>query len=186
MGIPIVLDFDDVIVDTGSSYKNFLDSKYPGKCDGVFLGKTVGEMYGFSREQALAEFKLFEKTPFYKNIKPIEGMVEGVRKISSRYDLVIGTARTEESIAHAFRMFNQYAPDVPLNLYGGLTDKVVFAESIGAFAVVDDQFRNIKKDSKSVKRILFSRNWNVNVDCKKEGVKRAQDWKNLLEILYLS
>lgn len=116
---------------------------------------------------------------FYRDLKPIEGSVKGLNKLSEYYDVVILTdPYVKESIEQKIDWLEEYFPSIDLS-------DIIFTSQkglINADYIIDDNIDNIinfiKMNGLSEDRgFLFSHHFNSNI----EYSNKVSGWDDIVE-----
>lgn len=165
----IALDMDEVIADVLPKFLDLFESMYGERLKREdYWGKKIYAIKG-SREIRNA---LFDKG-FFRDLLPIEGSIEGVRKLMENYEVYITTAAMEfrNSFEDKYDWLQEYFPYIPWKNIVFLGDKSL----LGTDYMVDDNAFNL--ETFRGKGILFTAYHNIQED----RFERVNNWKELIE-----
>ena len=118
----IALDIDGVIAELGSVLKNALARE----------GKTVDE-----KKYPWVEEDYFIKNPdIYLEAEPVEGSIEGIKKLQKDNDVIFITRRPKEAKAHTEKWLTMQGIDNPVVVH--TNDKGKTAKKLNVSFAVDD------------------------------------------------
>jgi len=90
----IAIDLDEVLAEFIDSFIEFHNAVYGTNLTrNNFFSYKFWEAWGGTRKEAINKVYEFHKTPYFKNIKPVEGAIEGVKKIGKKNKLIVITSR---------------------------------------------------------------------------------------------
>lgn len=184
----LAIDIDEVLVPFMQSFFQFHNAKYGTKLkltpDMDYHG--VHREIGDTIEQFQRKIDSFVETESYRNGRPLAGAAQVIRRLKSRYELVVITARPEsvrerteqwvrvhfaETFAHVH--FAELDQDNRLGKMGAL-------RRTGASVLIDDNLSHLEEAAgEGIRGVLFGDYpWNQAVELP-AGVMRVKDWREV-------
>lgn len=185
----IVLDLDDVLVDTMPSLITFCNERYKTN---LLLEDMHSyhfwEAWGCTRKEAIRRVYEFARAGKLRCLYPIPGAVDTVRSIIKWSDLTIVTSRPSEFANDTYYILERYFPE--------LVNRVVFCSTyeqnrstrskrevcheVGAHLIIDDNLDHILEcTAAGIPGIVFGNYpWN-RIERSPLHLKRADTWHEL-------
>jgi 5'-nucleotidase len=166
----IAIDMDETIVDTLSRHLEWYNKEFDQQVTKADLyGKKI---YHYVVEDHVARVRSYPNHPeFFVDIPPLEGALEVIRELHTRYDIVIATAAMEypTSFNAKYEWLTKYLPFLsPMNFIFCGNKGVVNADYL-----IDDSSRHFV-DFKGT-GILFSASHNL----LEAAEKRVNNWQDV-------
>lgn len=180
------IDIDDTLVDLAKSCVKFLNDKLGKNFTKKDLdGKFIQNLYEISDEEYFNYLDEHERDGHLANLEPLEGAVEGIKKLLENHKLKLVTARPEKTkkstLENISKHFDGLDEDIIfLNMRKNKIDKgeTCIAEDIEV--IVEDNARNcLDCAEKGVRSILIDQPWNQNIE--HEKITRVYSWAEVLE-----
>jgi 5'(3')-deoxyribonucleotidase len=158
--------------DTGGSY---------------FIDKYTGEPY----EVTMEKLKKFIDTEAFQNLEPLDGAVEAIKKVASKYDIIVITSRQDFYFEITHKWLEQHFPQtfksVHFTEYGAADVKISKSDlclKLGARYLIDDNLEfTLQAAAAGIKVLLFGDYpWNQANELP-GGVIRVKDWNEVLQEL---
>jgi 5'(3')-deoxyribonucleotidase len=191
----IALDMDEVIAEllkaTNSYYNNKHDTNFKLS---DFDNYDWWNVWRISKEKAVEEFYSFMESPQSKEIKPVEGAIDAIKKLRGHHDLVIITSRQEEFKDNTLEWVKMYIPGLEDNIYFTNTLSKIYtptkksdiALELGVDILIDDQPKYIHDCvEKGIKGLLYDAPWNQTV-LPNKNIIRVYSWDDVLNELDIS
>lgn len=189
----ISVDWDGVIQDTVGGMIPYLnnDLKINLKKED-FHTMWWAEVFKKSKEETQEIYTNFYQTPYFSKIPFIDGAVDGIKKLSKKYNLIIVSSRQqhlreytkylmrEKKIYNAIKkiIFTGNLQD-PFSPYILTKEQVCLEEKIDI--AIEDDIDYAKGMSKLVKTVLlFDQPWNQ-ANTLSDNIKRVYNWNEILE-----
>jgi 5'(3')-deoxyribonucleotidase len=172
----IAVDVDGVIADRIGSIVDRVADRY-----GVPLDPTDVDEYDFSIPGADADIheviEASTRDPDHLlGLDPVEGAVDGMRRLHERHEVVIATHRPRRIHGHTERWLR--AHDIPYDEF--LADCGRRKRDVPAAALVDDRPANVRAFAGEGGRgLLFDQPWNAGV-AGGGAVTVVEDWTDLV------
>lgn len=167
----VLVDMDGVLADI---YPHMLAYEY--KASGKRL--NTHDMRGLLEEEAFPSFSRFiQSEGFFRTAPVIEGSVEGLRYLNSKYDVLIVSSATEfpNSLKEKLEWLNEHYPFISWR-------QMIFCgskSSIRGDIMIDDHVKNIQ--SFNGRKILFTQPHNALVQ--DTSIERVDNWEMIRELL---
>ncbi len=195
--LTIALDRDDVLIDLNTGLQKFHNHHF-----GTNLGLEdihtfdLSEVWRCTPEEAVERVRVFYKSQYYKDLVPLDGAVEGVKRLKDKgHKLVIVTSTHESALEAMYDSLAQHYPgcfnreDIYLtHTFGGSGKKRTKPEicaEIGARTLVDDHVGNLQGcRERDVHGILMRRPWNRTFSAEilsAEGIIPVESWQEVVE-----
>lgn len=187
----IVVDMDEVLFPLTDSFLPYFN-KMQGTNHSTDTMTTyrIQDLTGQPEEEVLGRLKEFLLTPHHNEAQPIAGSVDGIKRLSKKFELVLLTARqsfyrgySEQFIdKHYPGIFDEVrythepeAPDIEI-------PKVEICKDLKALALIDDSLSNVTQCAEQgMQGILFGDfTWNK-ADTLPKGVIRLSNWQKVAE-----
>jgi len=187
----IAVDIDEVLADFLNDFVYFHNLMYKTSAKREdFKNYYLHEVLGIEREEMHIRYMEFKTFSLLERIKPIEGSIDGVKKlISLGYEVHLLTARPREIEKETRKWLEIHFKgiDLPLHFSRDFRDKFVnkseVAKKIGATMIIEDHIDNaIDCAENGIKVFLIDAPWNQTDDLP-ENVIRVKSWKEILKWL---
>ena len=185
----LAIDLDDVLATSNEVLNDFINERYGTsyKLDD-YNGGSLKDIWKISWPEVKQRLDVFDKELGQSAIKPDAETVEVLRKLKTKYDLVIITAR------HSYFRESTlvWVEDQLENLIHGthftvidddnVITKAQAMRNIGAFCLIDDNVEHCEiAAAEGLEAILFGElPWNKNAILP-PGVRRAKNWQEVAE-----
>jgi uncharacterized HAD superfamily protein len=186
----IAIDIDDVLADFMVALIEFHNKTYKTKFKkNDFFSYNLWEVWGGTRKEAAEKIFKFHKTSIYRNIKPITGSVEAIKKLRRSNELYVITSRHSDVIENTKKWIDKYFPDLFLKIYFsnsfyGRSKKLKKSDicrQLKADMLIEDSFEYaIDCLRPNRKIILFRRPWNKKYTIPKE-ISVVNNWSEVLK-----
>ncbi|KAF9113190.1 hypothetical protein BGX27_002031 [Mortierella sp. AM989] len=197
----IAVDLDEVLAKTSLAIADFHNYTYGTSLTiDDFVSYDYTKVWGGTREESIAKWRLFFDSPYFLKVEPVEGSLETLKLLKSRrYSLVIVTAR-QQFVADLTKKFvDRHFPGIFESIYFAnhyLTEqerltyvskpKSVICRDVHAQLLIDDSLENAAEVAKAgIPVLLFdlqgSYKWNKLKDGDKlpDKVTRVNSWKEV-------
>ncbi|MDO8649865.1 MAG: hypothetical protein Q7K33_00945 [Candidatus Berkelbacteria bacterium] len=168
----LAFDFDGVIIDFFGHFRVFANDQLgTNVSNDECLWHDLGKCFGVDSDRMRSVHEKWETTFSHDVLQPIDGALESLAVLSSRYDIAIVTSRKRELETVTRDWFEKSFPQASIhfamgrnNPYAGADGRLYkpqVAELIGAIALVEDNEEEfVHWDSSSVEPICFAHPWN--------------------------
>ncbi len=183
----IGIDLDEVTI-------NFMDSlnKFYHKKTGKLYKKehyksyNWWELWGCTREEAIAVEHEFVTSKNYEEMEPIENAIESINKLVDKNELFIITSRPEKNKEKTLKWINKHLNRIKAEIifsgdfHGGAKTKVEICKDLQIDIILEDN-----KDyalacaGAGIKVILFDKPWNQKVMHK--NITRVKSWEEAIK-----
>ena len=183
------IDFDDVLIDFMSHVVYYHNATYNTSLtrDDHF-SFDLHEVWNMSKEEAEKRLDAFTKSDHHKDILPVEGAQESLKRLFEKYELIIITARDKNVSDESFHLIKKHFGDIFSSVHfiydNGVkqTTKGLLAKNLGIDFFIDDSITNvIHTHEAGITTFLFDTPWNR--DFNDGNIKRVHSWKEIEEIL---
>lgn len=187
----IGIDFDDVLADTNTTLIRWHNERYKTTLKREdFWSYYYWDVWGGTREEAIAKFDEFGKSEYFHSILPVAGAYNGIADLSTFADrLVIITARDEEMRKVTEQWVSDHLPAVfhSIHFVGALSKNGPPKKSKGDVckeqnltALIDDSIEFAAScNALGIPTLIFDTPWN-----RKETIpslsKRIMGWREVL------
>ncbi len=114
----IGIDLDDVFADFMTALIEYHNATHnTSLTKQQFKTYRFWETWGGTREEAIQEVYNFHKTPYYENIKPIEGTQEAIKILKENNKLFIITSRQDCVIEQTKKWIEKHFPNTFAEIY---------------------------------------------------------------------
>ena len=187
----IEVDLDEILADYLSAVIEFHNKKYHTalkKSD--FFSYRFWEVWGGNREEAIQKVYDFYQTPEFKNVQPVAGAIEAIKKLKENHDLFIITSRTDDLLAETKEWIDKHFKDlfaqiVLTNHYsqtGESRKKSDFCDSLQIDIFIDDSPEYAQECFDGKRKVfLFDYPWNQ--DLNMPGITRVSGWAEALKMI---
>ncbi|MCD6398944.1 MAG: hypothetical protein J7L08_03405 [Candidatus Aenigmarchaeota archaeon] len=190
----IGIDMDDVLGDFVGGLVEYHNETYGTsfKKDD-FSSFDFWKVWGGDKESAVKKVCDFYETPYFKNLKPIEGSIEAVDELSKHHELMIITSRPEYIKKETLEWVERYFPDkfkevyFAKNSYMNPTtgkEKLELCLEKNVDVLVEDALQHIYKYTHNgrTKVFLYDSPWNRNKTLP-SNVKRVKSWNEIVKLI---
>ncbi|KAF9908384.1 hypothetical protein EC991_009839 [Linnemannia zychae] len=197
----IAVDLDEVLARTTLAIADFHNDTYGTSLTmDDFISYDYTKIWGGTREESIAKWRLFFDSPYFLKVEPVEGSLETLKLLKSRrFSLVIVTAR-QQFVADLTKKFvDRHFPGIFESIYFAnhfLTEqekltfvskpKSVICRDVHAQLLIDDSLENALEVSKAgIPVLLFDLHGKYKWNQLDEGqqlpdkVTRVKSWKDV-------
>ncbi|KAG0315793.1 hypothetical protein BGZ97_007811 [Linnemannia gamsii] len=197
----IAVDLDEVLARTTLAIADFHNDTYGTTLTmDDFISYDYTKVWGGTREESIAKWRLFFDSPYFLKVEPVEGSLETLKLLKARrFSLVIVTAR-QQFVADLTKKFvDRHFPGIFESIYFAnhfLTEqekltfvskpKSVICRDVHAQLLIDDSLENALEVSKAgIPVLLFDLHgkykWNQLEEGQQlpEKVTRVKSWKDI-------
>ncbi|KAG0285963.1 hypothetical protein BGZ96_009872 [Linnemannia gamsii] len=197
----IAVDLDEVLARTTLAIADFHNDTYGTTLTmDDFISYDYTKIWGGTREESIAKWRLFFDSPYFLKVEPVEGSLETLKLLKARrFSLVIVTAR-QQFVADLTKKFvDRHFPGIFESIYFAnhfLTEqekltfvskpKSVICRDVHAQLLIDDSLENALEVSKAgIPVLLFDLHgkykWNQLEEGQQlpEKVTRVKSWKDV-------
>ncbi len=188
----IGVDFDDVVMDTFTEFLAYCNTHYDEQfCVEQFVSFRYDTIWNITKEQRLERFIAFDNSEAKRNIRPVAGAQEAIRKLASMHDLHIITARPVEIAKGTHEMISRHFPKRFAGVHFCSTDnganyhrpKALVCEEIEASLHIEDHPEIAQSCAeKGIRTLLFDRPWNRS-EAGHDLITRVHSWDEIFKIL---
>jgi 5'-nucleotidase len=185
----IAIDVDEVLADLLSQFIIFHNETYGTKLKREeFITYNWWDTMHEDFEQMKKEIYNFFKSSYIKDVKPVEGAQEGVKRLKRKHDLIIITSRPYVLSVLTEHWINNHFPNCFSKFYFTKSiidnDTLTKAEACrmgNASILIDDQIKYVEDCAKNgIDAILFDQPWNMHY-MESEKVKKAYSWPEIVD-----
>ncbi len=189
----IASDIDDVLLDLIPAIIEFHNRRYwTNLTKEGFHSYRLGEVFGCSDGEAMRRMHEFYETEEFRDVKPVEGAVEGVTALrGERHDFVALTSRllscreiTEENIERYFpgvftgRIY--FAVNYYLRKFSSPKSKGAYCVELKADVMIDDSVAHAEEcRDLGIRVLLMDSSHNRREE--PEGIVRVKNWREVME-----
>jgi len=186
----IGLDLDEVLADFINNFLAYYNNinKTSFKQEEIY-DYNIFKVWKQPKEKIMKSIYDFYKTPYFENIKPISGAVEGVEILSQKHELKIITSRQNDIKQKTIKWIEKYFPNKFSQTYftnhfsfnGSSSKKSEICLSENVDIMIEDSPEHaIDCASVSTKVMLLNRPWNKSNKFSK-NILRVQSWKEIIK-----
>ncbi|MBU2639375.1 MAG: hypothetical protein KKG75_01565 [Nanoarchaeota archaeon] len=187
----IALDIDDVLADLVPALARFHNDRYGTKLKKKdFHSYRFSEVWGGSNGGAYGKMWSFLHSPYFFNLRPMEGAVEGIRGLGNNPEngLISITSRPRRLKNLTRNWIERYFPDISeiyfsRNNYvdfGNSPKKVDYCKSSSVDVLVEDSLEYARECGEGgIKVVLLDQPWNRQET--PEGVVRVNNWEGIMK-----
>lgn len=188
----IGVDLDDTLSNTRQEILNFYNNKYGAnlKLEDI-KSYNLWETWGGTRDEAIQKIEDFHKTPYFENIKPIDGAKEVLEKLKKNNELYIITARRNNIEKESKEWIKKYFPNIFSKIYftnqfssDEMTEsKKQICDNLDIDIFIEDDINNALECAEPDRKVfLFDYPWNQS-DKLPKGITRVHSWEEIGKIL---
>ncbi|KAF9301434.1 hypothetical protein BGZ74_006730 [Mortierella antarctica] len=197
----IAVDLDEVLAKTTLAIADFHNDTYGTALTmDDFISYDYTKIWGGTREESIAKWRLFFDSPYFLKVEPVEGSLETLKLLKSRrFSLVIVTAR-QQFVADLTKKFvDRHYPGIFESIYFAnhfLTEeekltfiskpKSVICRDVHAQLLIDDSLENATEVANAgIPVLLFDLNGSYKWNKLEHGqnlpdkVTRVKSWKEI-------
>jgi uncharacterized HAD superfamily protein len=187
----IVIDIDEVLADQIPEIIKFFNESYHENLSLEDLDKYVYLGFlGLTKEESKKNLLQFFETPYFRNIKPIDGAIHAIDKLSRNNELIVLTGRPYLIKKDTECWLEQYFPNkfsqiIFNNVFTKETflprtgSKMDICREIDAEIFIEDDLFFIQKCPDNLRVLLYDHPWNRK--SLPPGVSRVKNWNEILE-----
>lgn len=188
----IGIDIDDVLFNTTFHWIEYCNKKF--KLSLNYEEKQVyslGATLNKTEEEGINSFEDFCKTKYFLEMKPVNGAIDTITKLSKKHELIIITSRNKTIEQETRESINKYFKDkfkqihITENHLGIKTKKTkydVCKENNCTLLIEDAYHHAIDCAEKGIQTLLYNRPWNEKEQLHL-NMKRVYNWEEILKIL---
>lgn len=192
MRTKVAVDLDGVLINLQDKLVSFHNRRYGTNTrTEEIVHYDLDDIWKVGEEEFIRRIMEFYRSQEFSEVEPIEGAVSGVEELSREFDLIVITARPPEietaTISEISRHFPGKFKEViltdSLSLDSKWRGKADICLDRGVEIAVDDFYRNVQEcASKGIYSILFDAPWNREHEFLENGIARARNWKEVVEL----
>jgi 5'(3')-deoxyribonucleotidase len=193
----IACDCDEVLAYFVPALARWHNETYGTRLDASdFHSYTFKDVWGGDHDETMSKMEMFFKTPYFKNIKPVENAFETLKRLRGRFRFVVVTSRQHYLKTQTIEWINRHFPgifeEILLGNHWTRSDdrsikitKKEMCKKAGACVLIDDSTKYARQCALSLDHvILFGQYaWNRNVEPFKSNVHRVRNWSEVETIL---
>tara|TARA_Y100000310_G_scaffold209958_1_gene210571 strand:- start:1331 stop:1912 length:582 start_codon:yes stop_codon:yes gene_type:complete len=190
----IGLDVDDVLASFVSALLVYHNDEYGTNLSvSDIKSYNLGEAWGGTKEESIKKVYDFYRSPYFRDIQPVEGSKEGIELLSRKHELVTITSRPNEIYNETIEWLNLHFPEKILEHYftnewhksgNNNRSKSDVCLELGIDVIIEDCLAYAKDcASNGIKVILLDRPWNKSNGLP-DKVTRVESWDRILENIY--
>ncbi len=187
----ISIDLDEVLADTTPALIRYHNATYGTSLTFEdFTNYEWWRVWGGTREQSVRKFLDFVKSPFFSEVRPVQGAEDAVKKLKEHHTLHIVTSRqTElESVTHSW--IETYFPGVFTGIHmanhaqwalsGKTRTKVEICLELDAALLIEDSLLYAREcESDNIPVLLLDYPWNKGA--LPTNTKRVLSWREIVQ-----
>ena len=194
----IACDCDEVLAYFVPALAEWHNSEYQTNLNaGDFHSYAFKNVWGGTDDETMLKMESFFKTPFFKNIKPVENAYETLKRLSRRFRFVVVTSRQHYLEKQTKEWISRHFPGIFEEILLGnhwtrsddhsakITKKDMCAE-VGACVLIDDSTKYAHQCASSLDHVILFGHYAWNRCIGKlfeDNVHRAANWKEVENIL---
>lgn len=181
---------DGVVADFLESFLKFHNGEYGTRLSKAdFKRFWLSDVIGITFEEEMNRIHKFYKTHHFQDIRPVEGAVEGIDKLSKSHSLIVISARQDYVIEPTKDWLERHFPNKFSNVY--FTNHVAEKEKrrrksdvcdrLGIDVMVEDSIEYAAECATNGRKVILpDRPWNQTSQLP-SGVTRAYSWSGIIE-----
>ena len=186
----IGFDLDDVLLDFRESLHRYHNYRFGTDYKRHQFRENLAEMWNCSMEEEIKRVFNFYQLPEHWNSLPVDGAVDGVKKLRQSHNIFVITAKPEELREKTLEWLDRHFPQMFdgihfTNQYHGSGLKRAKGEicrELGVEVFVDDTLDNVTDVADfGIPALLLDAPWNQGEI--KSLVTRVYSWDEIVEIL---
>lgn len=195
-GKNIGIDFDDVIMDSGTTICHYHNDNYNTKITPKDLYTyEFQKVYGCDREEMIRRIFKFYFTPEHTQTPPISNAVESIKKLIELNNVFVVTGRPESVREQTREWLGKHLPELSDKIYftghfheegkkpDGITKKNI-CQDLDIDIFIEDAPVHVEDVAPVVERVfMLDTPWNQDYKNFKSNVKRVFSWEEILSYL---
>lgn len=192
-GKNIGIDFDDVIIDSGTTICHYHNTKYNTKVTPKDLYTyEFQKVYGCDKDEMIDRIFKFYFTPEHKQTPPISGAIESIKRLIEYNNVFIVTGRPEGVKKQTEEWLREHLPELSSKVYftgyfyeedkkpDGITKKSI-CKDLEIDIFIEDAPVHVENVAPAVNRVfMLDTPWNQDYKDYPSNVKRVFSWKEIL------
>lgn len=186
----IGFDVDGVLVDILPALNNYHNETYGTSFqreDYMFF--DLSKVWGGAYEEAIEKVERFYASPYFTDIKPFPGAIEGVKELHKYHDLFVITSRWGLAKEETKRWINAYFPNQFAGIHFSHNKGTIMAQGKKSALCRELELDIFVEDHLDYARecvfgknkvILFDMPWNQSSSLPR-GIFRVHSWEELLK-----
>ena len=186
----IGVDLDEVLADTLSAIIKFHNEVYGTELEkGDFNSYRFQEIWGGTRQEAIKKVYRFQSTNYSRNVKPVPGSIEGIKKLKEGNELILITSRPHDVKNQTLTWLSHYFPGAFSRVF--FTDaysltkrgrrKSEICHKMGVDILVDDLLScSFDCASEGIQVFLLNKPWNQGKELP-VLITRCKNWEEIVE-----
>jgi uncharacterized HAD superfamily protein len=183
----IGIDIDDVLLHSLENFLGFYNNKFDEtiKKEHCVSDKRFHECLGITKEDLISLYKEYEKLEIPIEVRKIEGAEEVLRKIKTKCDFILITARPKSIEENTYKVLNKNYPNHNFKIiFTNKNNKKISKGDIciknNISLMIDDDWKNaLDCVKKNICVLLLDKRWNRGIKHKK--ILRVFDWNEIFE-----
>jgi len=186
----IAFDCDDVLVDYVQGLVDFTNNVLGIKRVMEDMTEySFDKFWGCSIEEAISRVDRFHRTQRFRELEPILGAIEGVRKLKSMgHDLVVISSRPDYTLRDTFNNLRKHYGNAFSRIYfsknpytgRGDKDKRDFCKELDVKMLVEDNLVYAIECAEVCDVLLLNTHWNQTNELPNR-VKRVSSWEEIVD-----
>ncbi|MCK5149793.1 hypothetical protein KAJ87_02615 [Candidatus Pacearchaeota archaeon] len=185
----IGLDLDDVLANGTEKFIEFHNRKHKTNLNFHNLFTyALSEILGIPEELAIKRVIEFDKSNFSKEISPLDGAKEIVKKLNENHDLVVITARPKKIEFTTTEWIKKNFPEIKSvffiskDYFNKLKSKAEICLENSIDILIEDNLAHAFECSRNnIPVLLFDYPWNQVNEGLPENIQRIKSWKEVLK-----
>jgi uncharacterized HAD superfamily protein len=188
----IATDLDEVIANFLAGFTNFYNDKYGTDLnESDFFSYDFWKVTGGTKNETIEEIYDFYKSEYFKNIKPVEGAIEGLERLNRENELFLITSRQDDVMTETEEWIERHLPNTFTGIYNTnehsengfpVGKKSNICDKLDVDVMIEDSPAYAAECAESGRRvILMERPWNRDSKIP-EGVRTVSGWEEIMEI----
>ncbi|MDO8569682.1 MAG: hypothetical protein Q7R89_02835 [bacterium] len=187
----IGFDLDDLLLGFFDALHPYCNNRYGTSCQrGDLTSFSLAKLWGVSEEEATKRVFDFYQSSEHWGAKPVDGSVEGIKKLKQHHKLHVITAKPEELKDKTLEWLDKHFPQMFdgihfTNHYNGnglKRSKGEVCKELGIELFVDDFLENVNNVANfDIPALLFDAPWNQGEV--KLPITRVYSWDEIVDIL---
>jgi len=188
----IGVDLDEVLADYLSAVIDFHNASFASSLKKEdFVSYKFWEVWGGTVDEAIDKIYEFNKTDFFKKIKPVPGSQETLGFLKQNHELFVITSRQEDFANETKVWLDEYFPGVFQSLHftnkysksGESRSKLSVCDELGIDILIEDSLDYaLECFSEKRKVFLLDYSWNQSTNLP-EKILRVDSWSDILKSL---
>jgi uncharacterized HAD superfamily protein len=187
------IDMDEVIAHFLPAFIEFHNQTYQTNLKiSQFHSYQFWEVINETPKESIQKVYAFHKTPYFKNIQPLNDALIAIPKLKQQYELTVITSRQKDVQKQTEQWIEKHFP----NMFSGIyfsnhntlsqqkqQSKSEICEQLGIQTMIEDCLEYAEDCAqKNIQVFLINKPWNQSEN-KSKHIQRVSDWSQIIDAL---